>query len=260
MGNVLHVHLPLRALKKRLRWLIRNRFQPEVACQGNELERIDHSALRALGSRLADETLQLTIHAPFFDLNPGSHDPAIEMITRRRFHQTLDVAESLQASLIVFHPGFDRWRYDRQPDLWHEQSLKFWPPLIQRAAAINCQLVLENIYEDTPETLATLLDQLDSPWLGHCFDVGHWNLFSPVSLGDWFARLGHHTRHIHLHDNGGKRDEHLPIGQGNIDFSELFQQIGRLHAAPSLTLEAHTLRELTRSLAAVQPYLEALNR
>jgi len=258
MDNVLHVHLPLRALKKRLRWLLRNRFQPEVACQGKELDKLDHTILRFLGKRLAEEQLRLTIHAPFFDLNPGSHDPAIEMITRRRFHQTLDVAESLQASLVVFHPGFDRWRYDRQPELWHEQSRKFWPSLIERAAELNCQLVLENIFEDSPETLARLLDQLDSPWLGHCFDVGHWNLFSPVSLKDWFTRLGHHTRHIHLHDNRGKVDEHLPIGQGTINFSELFQQIDRLQPVPSMTLEAHTLRELTKSLAAVRPYLDAL--
>lgn len=260
MHDLLHIHMPLRSLKKRLRWLLRNRLQPEVACLGNELDNIDHGFLQSAGSRLADEGLQITFHAPFFDLNPGSHDPAIEAITRRRFNQTLDAAESLQAKLIVFHPGYDRWRYDRQPDLWHEQSLSFWPPLLERAEQLECHLTLENIFEESPETLAKLLNQLDSPWLGHCFDIGHWQLFSATPLEEWFSLLGKHTRHVHLHDNRGKADDHLPIGYGIIDFPELFRQIETLKNAPTMTLEAHTLRELKKSLTAVQPYLEQLTR
>ena len=259
MHNLLHVHLPLRQLKKRLRWLLKNNLQPEIACQGNELDKIDHRFLRSIGTQLSENQLQITIHAPFFDLNPGAHDLAIKTITRQRFNQTLDVAESLQAKLIVFHPGYDRWRYDRQPDLWHEQNLVFWPSLIDRAASINCLMTLENIFEESPDTLIRLLDQIDSPWLGHCFDVGHWKLFSETTLQDWFASLGRHTRHIHLHDNRGKADEHLPIGQGVIDFHTLFEQISALTSTPSMTLEAHVLKDLQKSLMAVQPFLNKLN-
>lgn len=259
MHNPLHVHMPLGQLKKRLRWLLKNQLQPEIACQGNELDKIDHGFLCNIGTQLAEEQLHVTIHAPFFDLNPGTHDLAIETITRRRFTQTLDVAESLQAKLIVFHPGYDRWRYDRQPDLWHEQSLLFWPPLIERAAKIGCVMTLENIFEEIPDTLIRLLDQLNSPWLGHCFDVGHWKLFSDTPLEEWFAVLGRHTRHIHLHDNRGKADEHLPIGQGSIDFHGLFDQIATLDFTPSMTLEAHVLKDLKKSLLAVRPFLERLH-
>lgn len=255
MHDLLHIHLPLRTLKKRIKWLLRHRLQPEIACQGAELDSCDHKTLKSFGSRLADEGLRVTIHAPFFDLNPGSHDPGIEAITRKRFHQTLDVADSLGAKLIVFHPGFDRWRYEKQPELWHEKSLDFWPPMIERAEQIECVMTLENIFEDSPDTLATLLNQLDSPWLGHCFDVGHWKLFSETSIDQWFDTLGHHTRHIHLHDNRGKIDDHLPIGQGIIDFDALFAQIVQLSSPPSMTLEAHNLRDLKKSLLAVQPFL-----
>lgn len=256
MFDLLHIHLPLRSLKKRLRWLLKNRLQPEIACLGNDMDRFDEDFLCSTGNRLAEEGLQVTIHAPFFDLNPGSHDPAVEMITMQRFRQTLAVSEALQAKLIVFHPGFDRWRYDRNPELWHERSLLFWPPLIEHAERINCRLVLENIFEDTPDTLAILLDELDSPWLGHCFDVGHWNLFSSTPLEEWFDRLGRHIRHIHLHDNRGKADDHLPIGQGVIDFTLLFKQISGLEKRPSMTLEAHSLRDLQKSISAVLPFLD----
>ncbi|HKJ04090.1 MAG TPA: sugar phosphate isomerase/epimerase family protein [Geopsychrobacteraceae bacterium] len=259
MHKLLHIHLPLRLLKKRLMWLIKHHLQPEIAFQGNELDKVDHQFLHRVGEQLAKNQLQVTIHAPFFDLNPGAIDFAIESITRQRFNQTLDVAESLQAKLIVFHPGYDRWRYDRQPDLWHDQSLAFWPPLIERAEKITCLMCLENIFEVVPETLAKLLDELNSPWLGHCFDVGHWNLFSETPLQYWFERLGHHTRHIHLHDNRGTADEHLAIGQGQIDFSSLFNHISALESSPSMTLEAHTSRDLKKSLTAVLPFLDKLS-
>ncbi|PLX83908.1 MAG: AP endonuclease [Desulfuromonas sp.] len=256
MHDKLHIHLPGRQLKKRLKWLLKNRFQPEIAWQGEELDSLDLNFLQTVGDTLGAEGLDITIHAPFFDLNPGSHDPDIEAITRKRFNQTLDVADTLRASLIVFHPGYDRWRYDRKPNLWHEQSLLFWPPLLKRAEQIGCRMTLENIYEEHPRTLADLLDALDSPWLGHCFDVGHWNLFCKTPLDNWFELLGRHTRHIHLHDNRGTADDHLPVDQGQIDFTALFRHIYALQNPPSLTLEAHSARDLKKSLSAVQPYLQ----
>lgn len=258
MHKLLHIHLPLRVLKKRFKWLVEQGLQPEIACQGGELDSYNLGELKDYGDRLVAEGLDVTIHAPFFDLNPGSHDPGIKAITSKRFHQTLDVAAALRAKLIVFHPGFDRWRYDKQPQLWHDQSLEFWPPILERAEQQNCQLTLENIFEETPEMLANLLRQLDNPWLGHCFDVGHWRLFSETSLEQWFAVLGPHTRHIHLHDNRGKLDDHLPIGQGIIDFQALFKQISFLLHTPSMTLEAHNLRDLNKSLCAVKPFITEL--
>ena len=259
MHKLLHIHLPLRLLRKRLRWLINNRLQPEIACQGNDLDKIDYHLLHTVREELAQNQLQITIHAPFIDLNPGAQDFAIESNTRQQFNQTLDVAEALQAKLVVFHPGYDRWRYDHQPGLWHDKSLAFWPPLIERAERFNCLMCLENIFEEVPETLSKLLDELDSPWLGHCFDVGHWNLFSGTSLKDWFDRLGHHTRHIHLHDNRGNADEHLAIGQGNINFESLYHHIYALESSPTMTLEAHTARNLKISLSAIQPFLDRLS-
>jgi sugar phosphate isomerase/epimerase len=255
MLEKLHMHVPYRQLDPWLPFLLARQLQPEVAFKGPELDQVSSTLLRQTGSQLAAAGLSCTVHAPFMDLNPGALEPLVFAATRRRFEQTLDAAESLGASLIVLHPGYDPWKYSGQDHLWLEQNLLFWPPLLERARQIGCMLALENIFEVRPDSLAALIECIDSPSLGHCFDIGHWRLFAEGSLADWFAVLGKRVVHLHLHDNFGQRDEHLPVGEGNIDFAALFGLIATLPQSPSMTLEAHSQQAALRSLKGVAPYL-----
>lgn len=253
----LHVHVPYQQLEASFPFLLERRLQPEIAFKGPDLDRLSPRVLREVGGQLAAAGLAVTVHAPFMDLNPGALEPLVLAATRRRFEQSLDAAESLGARLVVFHPGYDPWKYGGQDHLWLEQNRLFWPPLLERAAKAGCTMALENIFEVRPDTLAALLDDIDSPLLGHCFDVGHWHLFSEVSLTDWLAALGPRLSHLHLHDNFGKRDEHLPVGEGRINFAELFSLVDRLTRSPTMTLEAHSREALWRSLHAVAPHLSS---
>ena len=80
----------------------------------------------------------------------------------------------------------------------------------------------ENIFEEAPETLRMLVKEINSPNLGVCFDTGHFNLFSKVPLEKWFEEIGDNIIEVHLHDNTGSNDDHLGIGDGNIDFDLFF--------------------------------------
>jgi sugar phosphate isomerase/epimerase len=37
--------------------------------------------------------------------------------------------------------------------------------------------------------------------------------------------MGQRLKHVHLHDNDGQRDDHLPVGQGSIDFDSFFETL-----------------------------------
>lgn len=255
VSDRMYVHVPFRCLEESLPFLLERHLQPEIAFKGPDLDRLPARELRKAGQRLATAGLAVTVHAPFHDLNPGAMEPLVHAVTRRRLLQAVDAAERLGARVVVVHPGYDPWKYGGQDHLWLQQSLDFWPTLLARAADAGCVLALENIFEVRPDLLAMLLRQLSSPCLGHCFDVGHWRLFSDSSLADWFAALGPHLVHLHLHDNRGKQDEHLPVGEGDIDFSSLFAHVAALPAPPTMTLEAHSREMLLRSLAGVARYL-----
>ena len=61
-------------------------------------------------------------------------------------------------------------------------------------------------------------------------------------------------RQLHLHDNQGQFDKHLPIGRGAIDFAALFALVDKLDAPLSMALEARNLADLDISLTAQQEF------
>lgn len=255
MPEQLHVHIPFSQFDRHFPLLQKHRLQPEIAFKWPDLDPSQHPAVKQAGRQLAEEGLAVTVHAPFMDLNPGAIEPLVREATYQRWMQTLEVAELLQARLVVLHPGFDRWRYGGQSQPWIDACLEFFPPILEQAARQQCLLVLENIFEETPETLVAVLKQLDSPWLGHCFDAGHWNLFAKQSMEQWFASLAPWIRHLHVHDNFGDRDAHMAVGEGDIDFDKLFKLVAKLKNTPTVTLEIHDCDGLLRCVDTVKPLL-----
>lgn len=251
MAERLHGHLPARKLASELEFFLQRGIPPEIAFGCRELEELPCDRLAAWGRELAEAELPVTVHAPFHDLNPGALDPLVAAVSRHRLEQTLAAAAALGALLIVVHPGFDRWRYQGQEHLWLEASAEFWPPLLDRAAQQQCHIALENIFDHQPEPLLSLLRALNSPWLGHCFDVGHWHLFSRTQLPEWFDQLGPYLAHLHLHDNLGQADDHLAVGAGRIDFPQLFRLVKALPQPLSMTCEARSHEDLLASIATV---------
>ena len=109
-------------------------------------------------------------------------------------------------------------------------------------------IVLENVYEKEPRILRRLFDALSSDSICFCLDTGHFNVFSYTPLNIWLQELGEYLGHLHLHDNRGKTDEHLPVGYGTFPFTELFQTLREIGAKPTMTLEAHDENDLWESL------------
>ncbi len=66
-------------------------------------------------------------------------------------------------------------------------------------------------------------------------DIGHLNLFGrePVEL---LNRYKDNLMHVHLHDNNGIDDLHLPLGSGNIDWDHLIRVLKSFYDG-TITLE-----------------------
>lgn len=244
----LGAHLPWSRFDEFLSLVLDLQLAPEIALKGSDLDQIDLARIDLTAQQLAEADIRPTIHAPFLDLNPGALDSLVRRITFQRMLQTLRIADRLHAHLVVVHPGFDHWRYPGMEDLWLDNALGFFIELLNRTADSGCRLAIENIYETTPATLVKLVDRVDSCRFGHCFDVGHWHLFGQESMPAWLKAISARLFHLHLHDNQGVADDHLPVGNGQIDFPLLFNIISQLTRLPSITLEAHQPEDLRRSL------------
>jgi sugar phosphate isomerase/epimerase len=255
MKNRIHAHVPYGRLAEHLEYVITNRVNPEVYFTADALDHLVWEELASLAGPLLDAGLKTSIHAPFLDLNPGAVDPSIRAASRHRINQVLQAAELLRPQVIVVHPGYDDLHYGDNRLIWLKNSITFWKEFIPKSRELGTIMAVENIFEKEPSTIKALLDAIDDPCFRHCFDVGHWNMFTTVSLEEWFAELGSYIVESHIHDNHGVSDEHLPVGEGAIDFKKFFPLLN--HYAPDAvwTLEAHNTQHLQRALKNIQKYI-----
>jgi sugar phosphate isomerase/epimerase len=254
MHHKIHAHVPYSRLSEHLEYIVANRINPEVFFSAQALDHIVWEELSAQVHILHTAGLATTIHAPFLDLNPGALDPAIRAVTHKRFQQVFQAAEQLKPRVIVFHPGYDELRYGSNRLDWLKNSIDFWSEFVPRAKEAGSIIAVENIFEKEPSTLRALLEAIDDPFFRHCFDVGHWNMFTTVTLEEWFTELGQFIAEAHLHDNHGQNDEHLPPGEGQIDFILLFELLKRSAPDVVYTIEAHTIERMERALKALKKH------
>lgn len=192
----------------------------EIYIDNNTIEEVTKEDARELGRLLHDQDIPASIHAPFMDLSPGAFDRRVRELTEEILKTTVEIALSLRAVTVVCHPGYDRWRFGGNSQLWFDRSIQTWKEVL-RVAGKDIPVLLENIFEEEPSTLYALFDYFKEENLWFCFDSGHFNLFSKVPLEDWIIPLSKRVREMHLHDNHATADEHLPIGLGTFPFREL---------------------------------------
>ena len=258
-SSSLYIYTPAHLLPARIPFLLNRKLQPEVACQEVLLEKLDFEQLGDCATQLQEQGLGTTLHAPFTGFNPGSSKKRTRNASMKIADQSLHLAEKLRARRIVFHPGLTYGADGKKLDLWLQNNLSFWPEFLARAADFNCTICIENIYETTPDIFVNLLSAINSPQMGHVFDIGHWNMFATGKILDWLNTTAPYLKHLHLHDNHGEGDEHLPIGQGYIPFSTLFKWLKTTDISPTITLENHNLPDVELSLKIIQQQLPVIS-
>ncbi len=206
---------------------------------------IDHAAgaAKELAAQLEGIALR-GFHGPFTDLNPASHDRLIREATRSRFLSAHQLAVTLGAGHMVLHSGYIPKTYPH--DLWLANSVRFWTALLQELGP-GVAVHLENVFEDSPNALAELLDTVNEALqreaLTACLDIGHVNANSSWPMAEWITRLGGRIRYVHLHNNEGVGDDHFCFARGTIDVERTLELL--LKHAP----EAHWTVEMRAEAA-----------
>lgn len=250
MSRIIHAHVPFALATDHIDYMVSKGVHPEIFFNAEALDKLLPEQVESLAASLAGSGIGCTIHAPFIDLNPGSEERLLREITRKRFKQVCEAADILRPKVMVFHPGYDRWRYGEKQGQWLKHALDTFREVITATEQSGCIVAVENIFEEEPSTILALIEACNHPRVRHCFDVGHWNLFHGESVGleEWFDALGHHIAEVHIHDNKGTRDDHAPVGEGDIDFELYFRLLERYAPEAVWTIEAHSRECLERAV------------
>jgi sugar phosphate isomerase/epimerase len=97
--------------------------------------------------------------------------------------------------------------------------------LADAAAEHGLELMVENLWRfGTADDLAAIFDA--APGARFHLDIGHAHLAG--SLSELATRFSDRLVHVHVHDNFGNADVHLPLGAGTVPWADV---VAALHAA-----------------------------
>jgi sugar phosphate isomerase/epimerase len=148
----------------------------------------------------------------------------------------LAVFAEIGVPAVTVHANWPPRLFSAQEGIaWQVESLR---AIVEAAAKLSLRVMYEPLdtERDTPEHLAAILQAL--PDLLYHLDLGHANLWGrdPAAM---IRRFAHRLHHIHLHDNDGRSDLHLPPGTGNINWPP-----GRARAQGSRLRPHHHARDI----------------
>lgn len=251
--DAVQINVPFRMLYETFSDLfLQHGLNPEIGLDADALENFSVLEVKEIVLPFHRNNRSITVHGPFLDLSPGSPDPAIREITRHRFEQLLTFVSILKPKSVVCHLGYEEDRYGYIKETWFEKSLTMWTWFGEALRKAGSCLMLENVYEHLPDDMLPFFRRLHQHQVGFCLDVGHQAVFGKVPLSSWVKILGPYIGQIHLHDNRGEKDEHLPLGKGDIDFLPMIQYLKNCRELPIITLEPHEEKDLWPSLVYLQ--------
>ena len=185
------------------------------------------------------------LHGAFIDVNPASGDPAFRELSRRRCRESCALAVALGAEQVVFHSSAFPFLRGGYLENWADLCAAFYMELAEEYRGLT--LCIENSQDLDPEPLEALMKRTGDG-VRVCLDIGHAH-YSGTPLEVWFDRLGGSFACLHLSDNRGRFDDHLPLGDGGIDWAmadRLYQDLGK---ELPMTLEVGGLQGVEKSLA-----------
>ncbi len=191
--------------------------------------------------------LFLRLHAPIAEIDYFDIKSTILRL-RSLYRRVFEFCRDLGIDSVVTHAEFD-YKSDKPISKQFEAALKLWGVLSDDSKRNNITLNIENHYEPEPNFLLKLAREINSPYFGMCVDVGHFNAFSILGTKKWFEKYPRGSiREIHLADNKGDDDTHLPLGEGNIDFFEFFRVVSERKENVFFVLEPQNIKDAKTSI------------
>ncbi len=218
---------------------------------------------RAFGIRriLDGYNFKYFVHAPSINVNLASLNATLAKASEKTVKKAVEFAAEINAELVVSHVGCLSRDY---PQRFVEKSRKDATVALKRINQLSNDLgiifTIENDHKSGDYVLAGYPKQVsllvENVGCKLTFDVGHANTLGKPD--EFVEILKRHIVNIHLHDNSGIEDSHLPLGNGTIDFEDVFKKIGNDIFNLPLTVECHSFPGLEDGASFVRQGLSHL--
>jgi len=219
----------------------------EIFATRSHFDYATRAEVRDVAQALADNHLRLTsLHAPTSrDLSvnrEGGSPLSVTEVERVRrieamdeLRRVIDVAEDLAYSRLILHMGGSRETADPRK---RDAAFSSLEHLVLHAKHTGVTICIENTTSEMgdPTYLRSFVDETRLTGLRFNFDVGHAHLADGPEeerIAKGFEPLKDLIASLHIHDNHGEKDEHLPPYQGSVDWPATLKL---LRSAPTTNL------------------------
>lgn len=180
--------------------------------------------------------LELSLHLPFSDMNLAGLNTGIRNEVLHQMKDYLQRASDF-VKLAVVHPGYLSPHGAQLPDLAWQTNIESLQSICDFAADFGITIAVENmpqvpkIFGKYPQEMLQMVEEVNRDNVGLTLDVGHANTMGldkdkdTEIMDDFLKMYKGRVSHVHLHDNMGKRDEHLPLGKGNVDWEHVMDSL-----------------------------------
>lgn len=206
----------------------------EIFCARSHFEYTLKPDIRAMAGALEAHRLQLvSLHAPNRrDLSAMRESGAplsiceIERVRRveamDELKRVIDVADDLPYARLILHMGGSRETADPRK---RDAAFSSLEHLVLHARHAGVTICVENTHSEmgSPDYLRAFVDETRLTGLRFNFDIGHAHLAEfpeEERLEKSFSPLKELVSSVHLHDNHGEKDEHLPPYDGSIHWPD----------------------------------------
>jgi sugar phosphate isomerase/epimerase len=248
----------------------------EIFCTRSHFEYSSKPEIRAMAGALEAHRLQLvSMHAPTSrDLSAmresGTPLSICEIERVRRVEamdelkRVIDVADDLPYTRLILHMGGARETADPRK---RDAAFSTLEHLILHAHHAGVTICVENTTSEMgdPSYLRAFVDETRLTGLRFNFDIGHAHLAElpeDERLEKSFSPLRELVSSVHLHDNHGEKDEHIPPYDGTIDWPKaikILQSAEQISLPVVLELKEKTGPEapgVTEQLAAARKSMD----
>lgn len=218
-------------------------------------------------SKAEEYGVRLSFHIPFTE-----NISDIIFLVRKKSINTLKsfikVAGKLNAKSITVHPGIFYWFPVEK--VMREKSLKRFVKALKEILITceeeNVKIALENLVPipqgseffflgDNINDFEYIFENIRSGYLGICLDTGHANIAEGVET--YIEELGEYLSSVHFHDNLGSNDNHMIVGEGNINWGMVCQKLIEINYKGPLISECRNIEPLKAAHLLEEKFLTA---
>lgn len=202
--------------------------------------------LKELKETIESFDLKARVHGRFWDLNPVSQYPEMREIAKNRAIESIKACNLVGGDVITVHPGRCWFRMNQE---MLEQDTRRYQEYVQEVEEVARDLEVILAIEswahpaDLPQGIDEYKQIAESfKNVGITLDIGHAFITASRTQSDnpereitrLIKELKEGLVNVHLHDNHGLVDKHLPPGRGKINFTPILGALEKHYDGPTI--------------------------